>query len=224
MGSSNITVEASVFLRCRKSREAFLPGKDSEESKELRAFETDKGNRLGSKKVCAESPQKLCRFKESAHHSGTAVTDGCVIQAVNLDRHVSRTWILHKTQGAKACPQLSTDEPLKKESDVMLIAVQNDQTTNLFLFHHLAKRHARVSSGAGRYSLARGAFPRSWGEELSGEILKNVSEPTGGAKYQVATGLYFPGGDLTAVFKVDVNNAVTEQSETDNSTSLFCIG
>lgn len=45
-----------------------------------------------------------------------------------------------------------------------------------------------------------------------------------GAKHQVSTDLYFPGGDLTAVFKADVNNSVTEQSETDNSTSLFCLG
>lgn len=45
-----------------------------------------------------------------------------------------------------------------------------------------------------------------------------------GARYQVATDLYFPGGDLTAVFKADVNNTVTEQSESDNSASLFCIG
>lgn len=61
---------------------------------------------------------------------------------------------------------------------------------------------------------------------FDGEYPRDFSIPAlaVGAKYQVATDLYFPGGDLTAVFKVDVNNTVTEQSETDNSTSLFCIG
>ncbi len=45
-----------------------------------------------------------------------------------------------------------------------------------------------------------------------------------GARYQVSTSLYFPGGDLSAEFKADATNAVTEQSESDNSASLFCIG
>lgn len=55
---------------------------------------------------------------------------------------------------------------------------------------------------------------------------KNFSIPAlaVGAKFQVSTSLYFPGGDLVAVFQADANNTVVEQSESDNKADLFCIG